>query len=391
MKKWGCAALAAAMLFFLFPIAAAADGMPVDVAAAEQAPARAPTLGADCAVLMDGASGKILLGQNENKRCGMASTTKIMTALVAIENGDLTKSIRVPREAVGIEGSSIYLCADEELTLEQLLYALLLQSANDAAVAIAAGVCGSVEAFCEKMNEKAQVLWLENTHFSNPHGLSSKEHYASAADLARLGAYAMQNETFAKIVGTYRTEIPMKNGEGKRLLINHNRLLKSYDGALGIKTGYTKESGRCLVSAAQRDGLQLIAVTLDDANDWADHRALFDYGFATYERVELCRAGEYSLSLPVVGAAQNEITLQNETALCVTLPRAREEIKCRVLAPRFFYAPLAKGKAYGTLQYFCGKEPLGELPLLAAQDCKAAHRPSLWEFFITMLRGKKTS
>ena len=157
MKKWGCAALAAAMLFSLFPIAAAADGMPVDVAAdgmpvdvaaAEQAPARAPTLGADCAVLMDGASGKILLGQNENKRCGMASTTKIMTALVAIENGDLTKSIRIPREAVGIEGSSIYLCADEELTLEQLLYALLLQSANDAAVAIAAGVCGSVEAFC---------------------------------------------------------------------------------------------------------------------------------------------------------------------------------------------------------------------------------------------------
>ena len=279
------------------------------------------SVSADCAVLMDASDGQVLFAQNATKRHAIASTTKIMTALVALENTALEDEITVPCEAVGVEGSSIYLYQGERLTMEQLLYALLLESANDAATAIAIAVSGSIDAFADAMNQKAQALSLQNTHFTNPHGLSAQEHYSSAQDLAILTAYALKNETFAKIVGTYRTQIPLKNGEGVRLLINHNKLLKSYSGMLGVKTGYTKESGRCLVTAAERDGLRLIAVTLDDPCDWTDHRTMLDYGFSNYECVQLARVQDCSVCLPVVGGKENSITITNQQALSLTLRR----------------------------------------------------------------------
>lgn len=338
------------------------------------------SVSADCAVLMDASDGQVLFAQNAAKRHAIASTTKIMTALVALENTALEDEITVPCEAVGVEGSSIYLYQGERLTMEQLLYALLLESANDAATAIAIAVSGSIDAFADAMNQKAQALSLQNTHFTNPHGLSAQEHYSSAQDLAILTAYALKNETFAKIVGTYRTQIPLKNGEGVRLLINHNKLLKSYSGMLGVKTGYTKESGRCLVTAAERDGLRLIAVTLDDPCDWTDHRTMLDYGFSNYECVQLARVQDCSVCLPVVGGKENSITITNQQALSLTLRRERDPISCTVLAQRFLYAPVVQNARIGTAVYYCGSEKIAELPLYAKQACRRAAPSSFWSF-----------
>lgn len=206
----------------------------------------------------------------------MASTTKIMTAIVAIENMPTDYIVTVPKEAVNIEGSSIYLYEGEKITCLDLLYGLMLESGNDAAAAIAIAVGGTMERFVMLMNEKARELGLKNTHFANPHGLSCEDHYTSAADLARITDYALGNQLFAEIVSTKRYTAC----EGSRYYVNHNRLLFSYDGMIGVKTGYTIASGRCLVTAARRNGRTLIAVTLNDYYCSADHARMLDTGFA---------------------------------------------------------------------------------------------------------------
>ncbi|MBQ0124720.1 MAG: D-alanyl-D-alanine carboxypeptidase [Clostridiales bacterium] len=162
---------------------------------------------------------------------------------------------------------------------------MMLQSANDAAAAIAYEIAGGISEFAEMMNAKARELGLENTHFSNPHGLDDTDHYTTARDLAALARYALENETFARIVSTKKITIKMHGGDTSRVLVNHNRLLRTYDDIIGVKTGYTKKCGRTLVSAAERDGVRLICVTLDDGDDWRDHRAMLDAGFDKYERV----------------------------------------------------------------------------------------------------------
>ena len=229
----------------------------------------------------------------------MASTTKIMTALVAIENCPIDKMVTVSPEAVGVEGSSVYLKANEKISMESLLYALLLSSANDAAAAIAYEVAGGIPEFAELMNEKAKSLGLENTHFANPHGLDDAEHYTTARELALIARAALENETFSKIVSTKKKTISIHDGEESRLLVNHNRLLFEYDDVVGVKTGYTKKCGRTLVSAAEKDGVHLIAVTLSDGNDWVDHRAMLDYGYEKIECVTLCKAGDFRRTLHV--------------------------------------------------------------------------------------------
>ena len=250
-------------------------------------PLFALSLSAKSATLIEASSGEIIYEKNSSVPLGMASTTKIMTALVALESGlELEKIYKIPKEAVGIEGSSIYLKEGEELSLSDLLYALMLESANDAAVALAIITYGSIDAFVEKMNEKAASLSLNNTHFENPHGLDSELHYSSASDMAALARYALKNELFAKIVSTKSHKISGENCL-PRTLVNHNKLLKIYEGASGVKTGFTRKTGRCLVSSCTRDGVSLIAVTLNAPNDWQDHKQLFDYGFSLYEAVNL--------------------------------------------------------------------------------------------------------
>ena len=235
---------------------------------------------AKAAALYDPQSDTFLYTKNENTPLSMASTTKIMTAIVVIENADLEKTIAVDDRAIGIEGSSVYLKKDEEISIKSLLYALMLRSANDAAAALAYEISGSIEAFSELMNKKACELGLLQTHFENPHGLDSENHYTSAHDLAIISAYAISNPQFKEICSTKKVRID--SSLESRILINHNKFLSMYDGCIGIKTGYTKKSGRSLATAVERDGSTLICVTINAPDDWNDHKKLFDYGFSLF-------------------------------------------------------------------------------------------------------------
>ncbi len=323
----------------------------------------APAVSAACAALFDPTSGCFLHLKNADERRAMASTTKIMTALVVLNYCDLGQTIKVPREAVGIEGSSIYLFENEEITVKTLLYALLLNSANDAAVALALHTAGSVDAFAALMNEQAAALGLRNTHFTNPHGLYDEAHYTTARELALITAAAMKNSTFAEIVATKRYSVPQNGTDATRLFLNHNRLLRTYEGAIGVKTGFTKKSGRCLVSAAERNGLTLIAVTLDAPSDWRDHGALFDWGFSEYEG--FCPTPE-AVTLPVVGGVATEVELLPDGQVSLTLPRAHGEITVTVEAPRFLFAGFEGDKQVGRLVYRLDSKVIATLPLKTA-------------------------
>ena len=349
---------------------------------------------ARAALLMEAGSGNVIFGQNENAPLPMASTTKIMTALVALEALPLDTPVKITAASVGVEGSSIYLVEGEVLTLEQLLYALLLESANDAASAIAVAVSGSVEEFAERMNRKASELGLTDTHFVNPHGLDHEDHYTTAYELAVITRAALENETFRAICATKRKTIPLRGEEGIRLLLNHNKLLDSYDGCIGVKTGFTKKTGRCLVSAAEREGITLIAVTLNAPDDWRDHTAMLDYGFDLYETIPLCEAGAFSAPLWLISGWQEYVMVENTDALAVTLRRDHGPIRCVVELPRFAFAPVSAGETVGCLRFFeearDGTErELGTVPLKAAYGVEAVTYPQgLWERLLALFHKK---
>ena len=233
-----------------------------------------PQVSAKSAALLDGTTGTCLYEKNGDQRALIASTTKIMTGLLVCEAGEPERSVTVPDAAVWVEGSSMYLKSGETLTRRELLYGMMLHSGNDAALTLAISVSGSEAAFVRQMNLRARALGLTQTHFANPHGLDSGENYSTALDLAQLARAALQNEAFRTVVSTKTVSC------AGRTLTNHNKLLWRYDGCIGVKTGYTRHAGRILVSAAERDGRQLIAVTISDPDDWRDHAALLDYGFA---------------------------------------------------------------------------------------------------------------
>lgn len=241
-----------------------------------------PRTNARASALVDVTSGRVLYSEHGDEQLPMASTTKIMTAIVAIEHGKLNDKVKVNKSAVGKEGSSIYLRLNEEMTLEHLLYGLMLRSGNDAAVAIAEHVGGSEEGFVYLMNKKANDLGLQNTQFRNPHGLDASGHYTSAKDLAKLSAYALHNETFRTIVRTKQKSAPNPFEQWDYRWANKNKMLRFYEGADGVKTGYTSGALRCLVSSATRNGQQLTVVTLNDGSDWVDHERMLNYGFAHY-------------------------------------------------------------------------------------------------------------
>lgn len=326
--------------------------------------------------LLDASSGTLLAAHNADERRPMASTTKIMTALVVLESADLDATVAVPPKAVGVEGSSVYLFAGEQISVRTLLYALMLSSANDAAAALAYHVAGGIAPFAARMNDKAAELGLTNTHFCNPHGLHDDAHYTSARDLARLTAAALANPTFAEIVSTRRYSAPQSGTDAARLFLNHNRLLRTYEGAIGVKTGFTKASGRCLVSAAERNGLRLVAVTLHDPNDWRDHAALLNWGFSQY--VAFTAAPE-PISVPVVGGTAGEVKLLPASTPTLTLPAAHAAVHCTVEAPRFLFAGFAKGEAVGRAIYRVGDEVLCEVPLTTEEAVPTPPAPTVWE------------
>lgn len=342
------------------------------------------SVSAKSAVLIEGSSDSVIYEKNSRERRPMASTTKIMTALVALESCPLDREVTIPAEACGIEGSSVYLREGEVFTMEELLYALLLSSANDAATAIAIEVGGDIDSFASMMNEKAAQIGLADTHFTNPHGLDDAEHYTSAYDLAVLAAYALDNEDFREIVSTYRQVIG--DGESTRHLLNHNRLLKLYDDALGVKTGYTRTSGRCLVSAAERDGVRLVAVTLSDPDDWKDHARLLDYGFECYSAVELCGEGDISVTLPCTGGDSGEITLRNRDALTVPLPDDHGEVTRRIIAPQMLFATVNAGDEIGEAVFICDGREIGHIPLYAENSSAYIEKKGFFERLLELYR-----
>ena len=343
------------------------------------------SLSAKSAILIDADDRCVLYEKNATKRLPMASTTKIVTALVASELIESERLISIPREAVGIEGSSVYLCEGELLTVEQLLYALLLESANDAAVALAISAAGSVDAFAKKCNEKAYTLGLGDTNFTNPHGLYDENHYTSAHDLAILTAEALRVPLIRKICSTKTARIPLgvtegePNGTGVRHLKNHNKMLSTYKGAIGVKTGFTKKSGRCLVSAAEIDGLTLIAVTLDAPDDWQDHTALLDYGFEHYERRTIYGTGEFSYDLPLSNGETAYVRIKNLSPIRATVkksaPRHSERIEAYF---RFAVAPVSRGQILGKLYVTINEKTLSST--LVAEDSveKLSHKSSIF-------------
>ena len=331
-------------------------------------PARALDVSAHSAIVIEASTGQVVFEKDADTQRPMASTTKIMTALVAIESGELSREITVSKEAVGVEGSSIYLKADDKITLESLVWALMLESANDAAAAIAIGVAGSVSAFADMMNEKAAQLSLADTHFTNPHGLSDAEHYTTARDLAKLTAAALENYTFRKIVSTDSHII--EYGDSVRNLHNHNKMLRMYDGAVGVKTGFTKASGRCLVSAAEREGMTLIAVTLNAPDDWSDHTEMLDLGFSELEKMTLIMPGESVFISPCIGTESGEITVKNREGLTVILPRGEHNIARKVILPRYFWAPVTKNSIVGKIEIRDGDTFLGAVDLYAEENAE---------------------
>lgn len=333
----------------------------------------AGAVSAQSAVVLDGLTGECLYAKNADAQLPMASTTKIMTAITAIEMGDLDRVYTVKKAYTLVEGSSMYLREGEQISLRDTLYGLMLMSGNDAALAIA-GECGGEEAFVAAMNEKARQLGLPHTHFENPNGLDGENHHTTARELARLTAYAMQNEIFREIVSTERRQV------GERTMVNHNKLLRMYQDAVGVKTGFTKRAGRCLVSAAERDGRRLIAVTLHAPDDWNDHIEMLDTAFAQYEPCTLAESGERVCSVSVQSGWLRTVPLNADETVTVSLTDAeRERLQTVRYGRRIFYAPVAAGEACGELVWLLDGKEVARVGLTAAESSEQlAETPSFW-------------
>lgn len=305
-----------------------------------------------------------------SERREIASVTKVMTAVVTLEVcTDLLKEVTVPDEAIGVEGSSIYLKHGETMTVYDLLRAVLLNSANDAATALAVAVAGSVEDFVVLMNQKARALCMTGTKYVNPHGLPAQEHYSTARDQALLACYAVSIPAFREISSAYTCYIPYDGVDNGRQLVNHNKLLRSYEGCIGVKTGYTKSAGRCLVSAASRDGVTLVCVTLGAPDDWNDHKSLLDMGFSLFERVLLSCAEEQGAGIPVAG--EDSVLLStNQDEISAVLRRERGDIVKQLILPRFVYMEVESGKAVGEVRYYCDGELIGQDKIYSLQENK---------------------
>lgn len=370
VKKWAACLMVFLLLGAVWPVSSAA------------------AVSARSYALVEQTTGRVIAGSNMDTRLPMASTTKIMTGLLACESGQLDKTFTVPPEALTVEGSSMGLLPDEKLTLRTLVYGLLLESGNDAANSIAMLLGGSVDGFAAQMNAKARALQLGNTHFANPSGLGADGHYTTALDLARLGAYAMKNPDFAQIVGTKRITVSYDGVQNARTLVNHNRLLGSYDGEIGIKTGFTKKSGRCLVSCARRGGVTLVLATLDDPDDWRDHAALLDQGFSVLQARPLLTA-PVERRVRVAGGVQGTVTVRCDPSVSAAL-RADEagKVSMQVRLPGKVNAPVQAGQKLGELRFTLDGKEIAHGDFLAiAAVMKAPPKPNPFVSFFAAVGG----
>ncbi len=317
-----------------------------------------PQIHAESAALIDVQSGRILYSKNGDRHMLIASLTKIMTAIVAIEAGNLSDRVKVSGRAFGVEGSSIYLKKGEEISLQNLIYGLMLRSGNDAATAIAEHVGGSLEGFVYMMNEKAAMLGMDHSHFANPHGLDAKGHYSTADDMAKLTAYALHNPVFQDIVKTKVKTVPDPGQEWNRTWTNKNKMLSLYKGADGMKTGYTKKARRCLVSSATRDGRQLAVVTLNDPDDWVDHQQLLDYGFSSFPVRRIVEKNAPISGTPFVTGNTFDYPLADSEVASLS--------KKTVIYPNDGIS--TRLGINGRLEIYLADEKVGSVPLLKRED-----------------------
>lgn len=350
-----------------------------------------PGVSAQSAILISGDDGTVIFEKNAHEQLAMASTTKIMTALLTLEEAERSGDpvLDITEEMVAVEGSSMGLKAGDRLTLTNLVSGMLLASGNDAANAAALYLGGSQEGFAELMNARAKEIGMTETNFVTPSGLDDEQHYSTAYDMALLGREAIQNEEFARIAGSATLQVSFIEPEQKISYSNHNKLLHLYEGCIGIKTGFTKKAGRTLVSAARRDGTTLIAVTLNAPDDWDDHIAMFNYGFATVRTVQM--GGEdLPDALPVAGSDKQGVSLRMGQQLAMTLPiNQAEGLESRVLLPRFLYAPVQAGEKVGRVQYLMGGEEIYSVPIIASEEAEVLvlQELSWWEKFTGWFAG----
>lgn len=327
----------------------------------------APDISSRGAVVIEQTSGKVLWGKNAHERLPMASTTKIMTALVAIENSSLDEIVTVPSEAYGTEGSSMYLALGEKVSMKDLLYGLMLSSGNDAAVAIAVHVGKSVEGFVNMMNERARGLGLVNTHFVTPNGLHDDEHYTTAYELALVAREAMNNETFREIVSTvyYSTE----TGNSVRYLKNKNKLLWQYEGATGIKTGYTKAAGKCLVFSADKGGMETVGVVLNSGNIFVDSANMLNHAHENYQMQTFASRGDVLARVRVSGSGKKLLALTvNEDIILPVCSYQDSRYETRVLLDTGVSAPIYTGDVLGYVELYDGTMLICRAELTAAED-----------------------
>jgi D-alanyl-D-alanine carboxypeptidase len=347
----------------------------VIIAAVLFLPVRA--LSAQKAIVLDGTTGRVLYEKDADSRSLIASTTKIMTALVVCEQSNVLDRVKISKEAVGIEGSSMYLKEGEILTVQELLYGLMLHSGNDAAVALAIWCAGTTEGFAELMNDKARSLGMTGSHFVNPNGLDAPDHYSTARDLAILTSYAMENPIFAKTVSTRTVTI------GGRSLRNHNKLLWQVEGVDGVKTGYTKAAGRILVSSAVRQGRRLVAVTINDGNDWADHAALYEEGFSKYQTRVLIQQGQTLGDIALFSGVEQQVAVVAGEEFSYSMTED-ENAQIVLSGPGFAYAPVAQGQEAGFAYVMIGDKVVGKVPVTYEKTveqlpvCKKKHFWSGW-------------
>lgn len=321
------------------------------------------SLSSQSSILIDGDTGRIFYEKNSHEKMGMASTTKIMTALLALENGELNDKVRIDSEAVGIEGSSIYLKEGEIISLKDLVYGLMLRSGNDAAVAIASHIGGSSEEFIDLMNKKAKSIGALNTNFTNPNGLSDDNHYSTAYDMALITREAFKQEEFRNIVNSKSYK---SNRIENNYFYNKNKTLSEYDGGNGVKTGYTRKSGRCLVSSASRQGLNLISVSLNAPNWFSDNYKLLDYGFETYKPFFIYDKGQFVKKIKIDKGTKEYLDLVTEDGLFFPLKEdEREKIKIHVQSLSDIELPIEKDQIVGSISVYLDSKLINEGNLIA--------------------------
>ena len=340
--------------------------------------AHALSVSAQFACVMDMQTGQVLYEKNAHEKHSMASTTKIMTALLAIENGNPDDMVKVSKNAAGTEGTSLYLAAGDTVLLSDLIYGLMLQSGNDAAIAIAEHISGSVDAFAAEMTKRAKDIGAANTAFQNPNGLDAEGHYTTAYDLALITRAALANHTFAEICATKQKSIR----NGTQTVINHNKLLAMYPGCVGVKTGFTKKTGRCLVSSAQKDGRQFICVTLNAPDDWNDHTRLLNYAFDNTIRFPLLAKGMTVNAVSVTNGTSDsvEVTSDEDFYLTERTETKFQNTEIRLKLPARILAPVQKGEILGVAEIYHNGNPLHRVNLLAAADVPYAESKPATQF-----------